>query len=449
MLAIWATFIKELTELRRDPAGLLVLLLMPMSLLIIISLVQDSIVKSTGEAPVQVLFVDQDRSYFGADLAQRLKSAGGLVAMTHWRGRPLDEDTARKAVAKGDFQVCLVIRPGTGEALRKKIDQLAADSWKNKNTEKKAGEDQALAGVALYFDPAVQGVLRTAVVNALHRMLLGIEGQEQAAAMTQTVPEEIKKIVNRTLDKTLSEFPGPRPKPALPEVTFAMESAPLLTVSEQSAAPGEMVKWPTAAQQNVPGWALFGMFFIVVPISGVLVRERQTGTFQRLMTMPVSSSALLAGKVFAYLLVCSGQFALMLAAGCYVLPLLGTAGLEPGWHLVRVLPIMAAAALAATGYGLVIGTLAKTYEQASMFGAVSIVIAAAIGGIMVPVYVMPHMMQKISVVSPLAWGLTAFQEIFVRGGSLRAVIPQLSYLTLFFAVAIAIAGVALRGSRRQ
>jgi ABC-2 type transport system permease protein len=209
------------------------------------------------------------------------------------------------------------------------------------------------------------------------------------------------------------------------------------------------MKWPTAAQQNVPGWALFGMFFIVVPISGVLVRERQTGTFNRLMTMPVSPASLLAGKVGAYLLVCSAQFALMLAAGVWVLPLLGTAGLKPGVEFLRAIPVVAAASLAATGFGLMVGTLAKTYEQASMFGAVAIVIAAALGGVMVPTYVMPHLMQKISVVSPLGWGLTAFQELFVRGGGLRAVVPELSYLTLFFAASIAVSGFALRGSRRQ
>jgi ABC-2 type transport system permease protein len=84
-----------------------------------------------------------------------------------------------------------------------------------------------------------------------------------------------------------------------------------------------------------------------------------------------------------------------------------------------------------------------------MFGPVSVVIAAALGGVMVPTYVMPHVMQKLSNLSPLAWGLTAFQEIFVRNGSLRAVMPELFCLMLFFIVTIAISGFALRGSRRQ
>jgi ABC-2 type transport system permease protein len=139
----------------------------------------------------------------------------------------------------------------------------------------------------------------------------------------------------------------------------------------------------------------------------------------------------------------------MLAAGSFLLPLLGTSGLEIGSSLGAIVFIALAASLAATGYGLLIGTLAKTYEQASMFGAVSIVIAAALGGIMIPVYVMPRYMQEFSTYSPLAWGLTAFQDIFVRGGSLRTVLPEVSYLLLFFMVSITISGLAMHNNRSQ
>jgi ABC-2 type transport system permease protein len=188
------------------------------------------------------------------------------------------------------------------------------------------------------------------------------------------------------------------------------------------------------------------MFFIVVPLSGTMIRERQTGTFRRLMTMPVSRAGLLAGKVSAYTLVCLLQFALMLAAGVFALPALGVPGLElsPGW--AASLPVALAAAMAATGYGILVGTLAKSYEQASMFGAVSVVIAAAIGGIMIPAYVMPRYMQEISVLSPLAWGLGAFQEVFVRGGGLLAAGRKTGLLLLFFTLTMTIAWLSLRRS---
>ena len=115
--------------------------------------------------------------------------------------------------------------------------------------------------------------------------------------------------------------------------------------------------------------------------------------------------------------------------------------------MLTILPIAFAAALAATGYGIMVGTLAKSYEQASMFGAVSIVIAAALGGIMIPVYVMPRYMQDISTLSPLAWGLNAFQDVFVRGGNLRTVSPEISFLLIFFIVTITISWLSMHANR--
>ena len=67
-----------------------------------------------------------------------------------------------------------------------------------------------------------------------------------------------------------------------------------------------------------------------------------------------------------------------------------------------------------------------------MFGAVSVVIAAALGGIMVPVFVMPGIMQTISEFSPLAWGLSAFLSVFVRNGDVQSILPQTTRLLIFF-----------------
>jgi ABC-2 type transport system permease protein len=165
------------------------------------------------------------------------------------------------------------------------------------------------------------------------------------------------------------------------------------------------------------------------------------------MTMPVSLAGLLAGKVIAYLLVCTAQFVLMVAIGVFALPLLGASGLVvgPEWPVVGVIAL--SAALAATGYGIMVGVLARSYEQASVFGAVSIVIAAALGGVMIPVYVMPRTMQAVSVVSPLAWGLNAFQDVFVRGGTLWTVGPNLARLMLFSLATLSVAWWSLRRSR--
>ena len=98
-----------------------------------------------------------------------------------------------------------------------------------------------------------------------------------------------------------------------------------------------------------------------------------------------------------------------------------------------------AVAFAATGYGVLLGTVATSHEQAASFGSVSVIILAAIGGVWVPVYMMPAIMQKISVISPLNWGLDGFYDLFLRGADIQEILPQTLFLMLFFIVTMLMA----------
>ena len=131
--------------------------------------------------------------------------------------------------------------------------------------------------------------------------------------------------------------------------------------------------------------------------------------------MPISYTRVLSAKMIVFMIVCIVQFALMMLIGLWLLPLLGTPTLNLGQNIPGLLLVVLSAAFAASGFGIMVGTLATSHEQASTFSAVSIILAAAIGGVMVPVYLMPAFMQQVSLYSPLAWGLNAFLGIFVRG----------------------------------
>ncbi|WP_420845242.1 ABC transporter permease [Maribacter litopenaei] len=90
------------------------------------------------------------------------------------------------------------------------------------------------------------------------------------------------------------------------------------------------------------------------------------------------------------------------------------------------------AGLAAVGLGLLLGTIAKSQEQSAPFGATFVVILAAIGGVWVPVFAMPHFMQTISKLSPMNWGLNAFYDVFLRNVGIGEILPEISALFLFF-----------------
>ena len=131
----------------------------------------------------------------------------------------------------------------------------------------------------------------------------------------------------------------------------------------------------------------------------------------------------------------------MLLAGVILLPLFGLPMLAVGNDLPALLLMTIVVSLAAVGYGLMIGTIAKTHQQAAAFGSISVIILAAIGGLWVPVYMMPPVMRDIAQLSPLNWAITGFYNIFLRGGNLVQIAPQAMKLVIFFLSTIAITGI--------
>ncbi len=435
MMPLLATLYKELLLLVRDRSGLLVLFVMPAVLVVVVSLVQENVLKSTGETPMDVLFIDQDQQEIGLRIQKEMGASGAVRLVTTRNGRAMDAEASRALVEKGRYQVCIVIPPGTTDAVQKRA--MAQISGSIQGMGSGAPEtDTAMPHLTVYFDPLIHGAFRSSVLSALKEMLLAMELEIKARILAETLPVQFSLLL-QTLTGRLPE-PGSAP-------LFKMDAGwGTRRLMDVSAGRSRLEKLPTSVQQNVSAWAVFGMFFIVLPLGGVIIRERQDGTLVRLRTLPVSYLTILAGKLAAYVLVCWGQFLFIVLVGKAGLPLLGAPVLTLGADPLALTAVVTSIALAACGYGIMLGTLARTFEQASMFGPVSVVCAAAIGGIMVPVYAMPPLMQKISLYSPLAWGLNSLVEIFVREGTLRSVLPELGYLTVFFAATLLIAWAAFR-----
>ena len=427
MTALTATVFKELLLLSRDRAGLLVLFLMPAVLVIVITLVQENVLKTSGETQTRILFIDRDEGDLGKLIQEQLIKSGHVEIIKSHNESPVDEKTAKRLLSEGKYQFCIILPNGLSEKVKlSAIKQVSASFEQDKNREEMK---TVLPEVTFYFDPMVHGAYRSAMINALNNVILNIEIRVKAAVITEILPYQLNKLFQSSPGTNIPIVPN---MPVF-QMNADWANDPLMNIQSMGASSERTTKLPTSTQQNVPAWALFGMFFIVIPLGGSIIRERQHGVFVRLMTLPVSYVTLLSGKVIAFVVVCLFQFSIILMAGIWLLPLLGTPTLEIGSSPMAILAVVTSASLAAAGYGVLLGTAGRTYEQVSMFGAVSVVIAAALGGIMVPVYIMPNTMQQISHFSPLAWGLNSLTDIFARGGNVRTVIPEILYLLSFFA----------------
>jgi ABC-2 type transport system permease protein len=185
------------------------------------------------------------------------------------------------------------------------------------------------------------------------------------------------------------------------------------------------------------------MFFIAIPLSTTWVQERSLGTMARLRTMGIPPHLLLLGKLFPYLLVNLAQVAVMLCVGVYGVPLFGGESLALGDSPAALALMALALSFASVSFALLISNLVSTSEQGTIFTAVSNLVLAALGGIMVPRFIMPAAMQEISLYSPLAWGLEGFLEIFLRQGGLAETAPWAWKLAAFGAASLALAALKL------
>ena len=78
-----------------------------------------------------------------------------------------------------------------------------------------------------------------------------------------------------------------------------------------------------------------------------------------------------------------------------------------------------------------IGSVFRTAQQSLTFGSISVVILSAIGGIWIPIYILPPVMQKIAQISPLNWALTAVNDLFLRDQGLLFILPNILKLLVF------------------
>ena len=405
---------KEYKVLTRDRAGFAITFIMPTILILIITLIQDTTFRSVNEASVPLLIVDRDHDTLSNSLEKSLINSKFFVITK----KQLSDEATKKEIAAGKFFIGIIIPKNTSEKLREKssakIEKLLG-GFSGDSTIVKETLDTTKIKVQLYFDPITKNSFKTTISNSIERIISQIELQ----SMVSSLNEKMKEIF-------------PLVTPAKLEIT------PIVCLTEEYASYNNSSIIPNSVQHNVPAWTLFAMFFICIPLAGNIIRERDDGSAFRLLTMPGSYMIVILGKMLTYVVVNLIQFALMLCVGVFILPLFGLPQLNIGNNLPALFLVAFSSGLAATGFGLLIGTIATSHDQASLFGSVFVIILAAIGGIWVPTFVMPDVMKKIALTSPLNWGLEAFYGIFIRNFGIREIFPEVAKLLAFFTATISV-----------
>lgn len=423
-----ATVKKEVLLLLRDKVGLSILFIMPMVLIFVMTLVQDSAFKTMNEKGIPVVFIDNDKDSLGIQIERGLKANDLCYLSDSIDGKPASVETAQKAVQEGKFLVGIVIPKGATEAIRKNVTELVNQTLNGEDSakHKSAGTTDSVE-ITILIDPVAKKSFLISMTSNLREFI----SEVKTKIMFQTFSEQVAEII-----------PDKQNAP-----TNSYQKSQIITYKELYASKSEDKIVPNAVQHNVPAWTIFAMFFIAIPLSSSILKEKNEGSVFRLHTMPTPYLLLVNGKIIVYVIVCLIQFVLMLSVGQLFLPMLGLPALVLGNSIAGIMLLTGATAFAATGYGVMVGTLASTEHQAAIMGSLSILLLSALGGIWVPSYVMPEVMRNISAWSPLNWSLEGFYKLFLRGGHVSDVLGETLKLLLFFLATMTVTSIANRKKR--
>ncbi|MCF6330674.1 MAG: ABC transporter permease [Sulfurimonas sp.] len=201
---------------------------------------------------------------------------------------------------------------------------------------------------------------------------------------------------------------------------------------------------PNSTQQSVPAWIVFGMFFVIIPMSTIYINERKQNTLTRLTSMNISILSMSISKTIPYLVINQIQVWIMIGVGIFIVPFFNTPALEINGSILALVALSIALSVSAIGLSTLIAVSATSSEQATTIGGILNILLGAIGGVMVPKFIMPESMQNFANISPMSWGLDGFLEIFLKSGDIFMVANESLQLLLFGLITLAISMVILR-----
>jgi len=418
-----ATILKDIRILLRDKVGLTLMLLMPVLLAIVITTVQNSTFELVNNNKVPLILYNKDTGQVSTEFIRALDKIG-MFELKNLDSSQNEKDIVSRMHAK-DALVAIIIPENYTDQTLSKAKNITKEALKNVNIAEDSVTNVSINEVPLtmYYHPVLQQSFRNSINGALRSALQLVQS----------------KYIVRQLYTTVNEQ-------TIPDSLENQITANQLPVNEIPVSRDGSRNIPNATQHNIPAWTIFAMFFIVISLGSSIVREKQSGSFIRLRTLPTNFMVALASKQITYLFVTLLQAAIIFSIGTWLFPKMELPPLNLPADKLGLFLVTLACGWCATSFAICIGVFAQTQEQSNGFGAVSIVILAAIGGLLVPSFAMPASFQLIMRLSPLHWCLEAYYGLFLEGGTLKDILMNIIPLLV---ITVVLQLIAIYGLKRK
>jgi ABC-2 type transport system permease protein len=391
---IYTICLKEFKVMFREKGLVAVLFFMPAVFVLILTAA--GVGSQGGLVDANILIVNHDHGAIAQRTIDRLRKNKELTVTTEADGAPLQDEAAKRLLTKHGSSFALILL--IPNDFSQKIQMTPS---KTPPVELRFIEDP---GQDATRSASVERLVKGDVLNEV----TSIETADQSAFVLRHLAGMPGNDLSDKAKGLSAQFS---------QAMDGFDSKVPLNIEFVHATPqGTPISRPIKSiEQNVPAYTIFGIFFIVQVVATSLLRERENGTFLRLDAAPVSRVAILIGKLIPYYVINILQVLVLFSFGHFAFHL--TLGRSP----LGLVAMTLATAAAANALGLSIASVSKSQEQMGPMSALILVVSAACGGVFIPTFQMPRLMQTLSFLTPHAWAIQGFQDIIVRDYGLREV----------------------------
>ncbi|HLX65937.1 MAG TPA: ABC transporter permease, partial [Puia sp.] len=348
MYKLWATILKDVQVLRRDRLGLVFMFVMPVLLVLIVTGMQRGTFDLVNKNRLPLLVCNKDTGTASLQFIRAVDTMG----LFEVRQIPAsqNERMIRERLYRKEALLAVVLPADFSAQVTARTKLLAGKALKSFGLDDPAGSGPARAGMrtpagaagdtlVLYYHPVLQESFRRSAEGSLYSALQLVESRQLLKTLYFSINE---KELPDTLE---NEFLSSREK-----------------INEIPVSRNDSRKEPTVSQHNVPAWTIFAMFFVVVSLGSGIVRDKRSGSFIRLKTMPTSYVVAILSRQITYLGVTMIQTVVIFAIGVWVFPLVGLPRLDLPDDWVALVVISLLCGWCAVSYAICVGVFADTEE---------------------------------------------------------------------------------------
>jgi ABC-2 type transport system permease protein len=422
MFKLRVTISKDIRVLLRDKVGILLMFIMPIVLVIVVTNIQNSTFQLVNKNKLSIIVNNTDTGQAATQLIKAIDKIG-MFNVSQVKGNQTQAQLS-DAMHDKDAMLGIIIPSNFSQKVNAKAKSVAGKALKSFGLQgdsvKNVGDVDPLT---VYYNPVLQDNIRLSIQGALRSALQLVESRETLRSLYYSINE---KVLPDSLEHEMLNN-----NTAINEIPVSKDGTR---------------KTPNATQHNVPAWTIFAMFFIIMSLGGSVVREKVSGSFIRLKTLPTDFLVGLLSKQLTYLAVTMLQAAVIFSIGIFLFPYFGLPALNLPSDMLALFIVTLVCGWCAVSYSICVGVFAQTQEQANGFGAVSIVILACVGGLMVPSFAMQGFFKSAANISPMHWCLQAYYSLFLEGGRLKDVINNIIPL---FIITVVLQAITYLGLKRK